>query len=687
MSEVEPRPEPLEGKNLYQYHHRLAFACEQLVGLKVLDLFGDLGGNSAKIADVASEVVGLDPASDVIRRGERGGLPFEDDQFDAVVSLKVLAPSDITETLAREIRRVLRPEGFVLLSIAHARGVEAGEGVGLKRLADHFPQISLFGQRMIAGSAVSPLSAGHITPNAADYRGYRTTGGGGRETKTGAGVVRFTGPEVLICLASEVGVPHVPGPDSIFLMDSIDIWADLVEACSQPAALAQNMDYLSAELQHARVRIDTLTEIRDSLERGVATAGSDLSPVGPMMQALAGEPIPADMPHLVKLLGDIAVRFVRHENEIEGIRSRADAEITALTERRRRLRVELDEIGLEAEEQADIVAAVIARARDDAAGLAAQVEQKSARLNEVLEDLARASIRESAALEANSVLTSSHDDLSARLSALEASKQAVEQQLATALRKAEEALLKEAAAQAEVLRQLEVQAELIAAHREATAELLAKDGLVGSQGLEISRLGAALLEAGSALESQRLIAERQAVELSDLNAAALAHAVREQELNATVRDMTLAEAELNAELRRLVSERTAEQAVWLTEQDAWLTEREALTLERTSWIAERDSWKSALRFKNAEFDALSVELEALRSERAEMVSQQDAGVSERLAYQLERDAWAGERERWEAERADLDRALSEVSDRFRQEATLPQKRNWWERLGQRRRPA
>ena len=751
MPEPETHSAPLGAKELYEYHHRIAFACQHLAGLKVLDLFCGSGDGSAKMAAVASEVVAVDPDGEAISRGIQrykaltsltlhaarvGQLPFEDGRFDAVVSVKALSQGDMTDAFLGEIRRVLSPEGFALLSISTDLEPAQGlPGLSFSGLDDHFPEVSFYGQRMVAASSVSPLSTGHATSNAADYRGYRTTGQGGGHPKTGAGVVRFANPEVFICLASGVPTPHVPGPDSIFLMDAIDIWAELATSGRQSLGESQTLDHLTAELRRARARIDTLTEVRESLERSFATAGPDLAPVGPMMEELAGEPIPADMPNLVKLLGAIAVRFARHETELERVQTRAEKEISALKDRRRTLRSELDEISLEAEEQAEILAVACNKAREETASLAAQVQQQSELLNEVLQDLEKASNRETAALEANALLSSSRDDLLSRLAerdhlqgelrgerdhlqariegleqalaanneanaaieadlrALETSRQGVEQRLDAALVEVEEALLRETVVQSEILRQLQVEAELTAAYEAAAAALAAKNGVIESQGQEIARLGEVTVGASAELAAQKLAAEKLAGEISELQSVVHAYTIREQDLNAEVLELSRTEAALSAEIETLASERAAwtvekakwqaENACWSTERAAWDAERDALALERKCWASERDGWKSALKLKKAELEAFAVEMQAWRSEREAWALQQEAWASERHSYQVERVAWAQERESWGGERNDLAEALAQASDRVEQQAMQLRQHNWWERIGRR----
>lgn len=107
--------------------HRVAyrFAEARLGTGRLLDLGCGTGYGSAELAAHPARVIGMDrvaPAAEARRstacfvRGELGGLPFASASFDLVVSFQViehlLDPSDYL----REIRRVLRPSGTLLLT-------------------------------------------------------------------------------------------------------------------------------------------------------------------------------------------------------------------------------------------------------------------------------------------------------------------------------------------------------------------------------------------------------------------------------------------------------------------------------------------------------------------------------------------------------------------------------------------
>ncbi len=102
-------------------------ACEPPLG-RILDVGSGTGGNGALLSRFGS-VVGLEPSEDARRlargrstvqvAGEAEYLPFRSGSFDLVTSFEVLYHAQVQDDIAalREMRRVLRPEGLLLLRL------------------------------------------------------------------------------------------------------------------------------------------------------------------------------------------------------------------------------------------------------------------------------------------------------------------------------------------------------------------------------------------------------------------------------------------------------------------------------------------------------------------------------------------------------------------------------------------
>lgn len=168
----------------YEHLHRYAFARGCVAGLRVLDAACGEGYGSALLAGVAATVTGVDISGDAIAHanGRYGGgnlefltadclaLPFADRTFDCVVSFETLEHLEDHDGLLREFSRVLKPDGFLVISSPdkavyserlqyrneyHVRELYRGELETLLRA--HFPSVRLWGQKLLFQSAIWSL--------------------------------------------------------------------------------------------------------------------------------------------------------------------------------------------------------------------------------------------------------------------------------------------------------------------------------------------------------------------------------------------------------------------------------------------------------------------------------------------------------------------------------------------------
>lgn len=750
MSRLTNQTRGLDGQDLYGRQHRQAFACEQLAGLKVLELLCGHGDASAALMSIAAEVDGIDPDGDAINRakalhGNLGSLvfhtanldnlPFVDGVFDAVVSFSDLAQAGRRGALIEEMRRVLKPEGFALVCLDATVGtdIDAWEGALSKR----FSGVAAYSQRIVAASSLAPLHAKRPAPNGTDYRGYRTILHGGNPSKTGPGVVRFNDPTSFVYLASNAPLPHIDGPDSIFLMESIDLWAKR----TQTEPRKSKPDDLKNELEMARAKIATLVETRDSLERvlagraeGVSGARShDLSVARPMMEELAGKPVPADVPNLIKLLGQIGVDNTKQDMRL----SAAHKEISALTAAQRDLISNLEAISADAERQAVLLRDAAAKCEEVSAILAEQIKQQSELLTEILQDLDQAAERESVAVQANRDLAAKSDELEALLArgrvierefaverqalsdqiiqlelsltsahaakhAIEESrveaataKEAAEYHMAAALADIQGAISREHDFRIEISKRTEVESQLHETLRQVTDDLALAQEVRRGQADEILQLREAKDQVDSRFAALQRGLVQQEARTAEVEETARQTELRLRTSNEAVealntRLVAAAGTELTLLEQRKVWE--LEKPAWETRQQAWTeerqrweaaqkSERETLETERKTWLAEktasnaeRERLKHALEVANAEKMAWDAELSALRLER-------QAWNSERTIHVAEREASRLEHKSWHEERNQLTKAVAEASERADACAKSLLTARWWTRLG------
>ncbi|HMM65336.1 MAG TPA: class I SAM-dependent methyltransferase [Dokdonella sp.] len=184
----------------YEHWHRYAFALPLCQGKRVLDAACGEGYGSNLLAGVAAEVTGVDISEGSIAhaRARYAGrenltylnadatrLDFPDRHFDVVVSFETLEHLAAQQELVAGFARVLAEDGVLLISSPDKRTYSDIAGFRnefhvrelyreelLELLGAHFPEIRLYGQKLLfqsalwsldgagSGSAVSTAAAG-----------------------------------------------------------------------------------------------------------------------------------------------------------------------------------------------------------------------------------------------------------------------------------------------------------------------------------------------------------------------------------------------------------------------------------------------------------------------------------------------------------------------------------------------
>ena len=150
----------------------------------MLDAACGEGYGTALLATVAASATGVDVSPQAIEHAKARyssdslefrladclALPFEDDEFDCVVSFETLEHLENHDGLMTEFRRVLKPDGFLLLSSPdkaiytdlqknenefHLRELYREEFETL--LGKYFPAFRLLGQKLVFQSAIWSL--------------------------------------------------------------------------------------------------------------------------------------------------------------------------------------------------------------------------------------------------------------------------------------------------------------------------------------------------------------------------------------------------------------------------------------------------------------------------------------------------------------------------------------------------
>ena len=227
----------------YEHWHRYAFAAGLVRGARVLDLACGEGYGSFLLADQAGHVTGVDISQQAVDHartryqrdnlefavGSAADIPLEDDSFDRVVSFETLEHLAEQEEMLAEFRRVLRPDGLLIISSPdravysdqagyqnefHVRELYRDELETL--LAREFPAVRLLGQKLMFHSSVWPLDGKGATAQMLTLE----DGNGRVSTEPAAAPMYF----IALCAARADLLPAVP---------SLQLFADQAESVYQ----------------------------------------------------------------------------------------------------------------------------------------------------------------------------------------------------------------------------------------------------------------------------------------------------------------------------------------------------------------------------------------------------------------------------------------------------------------------
>lgn len=222
----------------YEHWHRYAFALPFVEGRSVLDCACGEGYGSALLAGRAATVSGVDISARAVAHARKrygagrdnlefieadcANLPFEDDAFDVVVSFETLEHIERQSAMLDEFRRVLRPEGLLILSSPdkhtysdergyhneyHVRELYRDELVAL--VEERFPAWRLYGQKLMFHSVVWSLDE----PGGSYRYGTVQQDGNYRESPAPAHAPLYF---IMLCAANENALPESPAALDLF---------------------------------------------------------------------------------------------------------------------------------------------------------------------------------------------------------------------------------------------------------------------------------------------------------------------------------------------------------------------------------------------------------------------------------------------------------------------------------------
>jgi GT2 family glycosyltransferase/SAM-dependent methyltransferase len=249
-----------QGRIRLEHYHRYVIVLDVVTEKDVLDVACGEGYGSSFMADVARSVVGVDISDEAVqhasktymksnlsfRQGSATNLNFADASFDVVVSFETIEHLAEQAQMLAEIRRVLRPDGVLVISSPnrpiyseesgehnefHVKELDFNEFDVLLRT--QFPSIQYFGQRMLMGSVIQPLDGGQDA--------FRAWHDDGEVLKPKAGQLSDPVYFVAVCGSDKANLPKIDM--SVLYPDKLD----LVKHYVGFAKWAQSMDLTVGE--------------------------------------------------------------------------------------------------------------------------------------------------------------------------------------------------------------------------------------------------------------------------------------------------------------------------------------------------------------------------------------------------------------------------------------------------------
>lgn len=257
------------GEIRHEHLHRYAWCARLVQGKDVLDIACGEGYGSAMLARHARAVTGVDIADSAIqharttyrgipalafKRGDAAQIPMDDNSVDVVVSFETIEHHDKHREMLSEIRRVLRPDGLLIISSPnrtvyselaghhnefHVKELDFKEFDAV--LKEQFDDICYFGQRLAVGSSIFTLQ-GDATIRTVDAL-----------TDTGSEVVErapsLADPVYFIAVAGSLTVEYLH--PSVLFSEAEDLYTHHREV----ASWARGLDAELAELREVHGRL------------------------------------------------------------------------------------------------------------------------------------------------------------------------------------------------------------------------------------------------------------------------------------------------------------------------------------------------------------------------------------------------------------------------------------------------
>jgi GT2 family glycosyltransferase/SAM-dependent methyltransferase len=346
----------VDGEIRLEHVHRYAWAAPLCAGRDVLDIACGEGYGAAMLAECARRVVGVDIAAEVVGHAKRSyrrvrnlrflagsatDIPCPDATFDVVVSFETIEHLAEQARMLAEIRRVLRPSGFLVLSSPnrpvydgtrdqrnefHVKELDFDELDALLRGV--FEKVRYVKQRLVAGSALLPEGRGAATYGALTDTGTEI----GRRTANLPDPIYF----IAVCCGRRARLPRLS--HSIALSES---W-DPVRRHREIAHWAQSLE---RERDEARTKLDREVQEHQNVVRWANSLQAELNETRALLAQRTADNEALRLAALEPLVGEAAAlraRIAELSAQREAERDKAEREAAAFAAQIDSLRAEVD---------------------------------------------------------------------------------------------------------------------------------------------------------------------------------------------------------------------------------------------------------------------------------------------------------------------------------------------------------
>lgn len=258
----------ISGAIALEHLHRYAMARELVAGKSVLDIACGEGYGSFMLADAAGSVVGVDIARDTVEHASRKynkdnlqfkvgdcvDIPLPNASIDVVVSFETIEHLDRHDDMMKEIKRVLRPGGVVIISTPeineYAAVTNGPNPHHVKELSEEqyrqllgrwFANVAMYDQRVSLGSSIARQEG------LSGFTSYSWCDG---RLKSAAGLMRAL---YFVAVASDAELP-VPN-SSLFEQKTAD-GEDMLDTFFASQAEVGHSDTAGMAAEHQRVVVD-----------------------------------------------------------------------------------------------------------------------------------------------------------------------------------------------------------------------------------------------------------------------------------------------------------------------------------------------------------------------------------------------------------------------------------------------